>query len=65
MDGVIFAQPLYVQNLTINGSKHNVLFVATMNDVVYAFDADKSGLPYGQETSAPAERPRRRAPGPT
>jgi len=42
VDGVIFAQPLYIQNLTINGATRNVLFVATMNDVVYAFDADRS-----------------------
>jgi hypothetical protein len=40
--GVIFAQPLYVQGLSI-GSKGNVLFVATMQNNLYAFDADKSG----------------------
>ena len=40
--GVIFAQPLYVQGLSI-GSKGNVLFVATMQNNVYAFDADKAG----------------------
>jgi hypothetical protein len=45
VDGVIFAQPLYAQNLSINGGRHNVLFIATMNDVVYAFDADHSGPP--------------------
>jgi len=45
VDGAIFAQPLYVQNLQINGRSRNVLFVATMRDVVYAFDADSSGAP--------------------
>ena len=40
VDGYIYAQPLYVPGLTINGTTHNVLFVATANDSVYAFDAD-------------------------
>jgi hypothetical protein len=40
VDGTIQAQPLYVPQLTIQGAKHNVVFVATFNDSVYAFDAD-------------------------
>ncbi len=40
LDGVIFAEPLYVANLQINGGTHNVLYVATEHDKVYAFDAD-------------------------
>src|SRR6185437_14263362 len=43
VDGYIYAQPLYVSNLTINGSAHNVLFAVTENDVAYAFDADHPG----------------------
>jgi len=43
VDGAIYAQPLLVSNLSIPGKgTHNVLFVVTMNDVVYAFDADSS-----------------------
>ena len=38
--GQVYAQPLYVPNLTINGASHNVLIVATEADNVYAFDAD-------------------------
>jgi len=39
--GHIYAQPLYVANLTMSDNKkHNVLFVATESDFVYAFDAD-------------------------
>jgi hypothetical protein len=40
VDGAVIAQPLWVANLTINSAKHNVVFVATTHDTVYAFDAD-------------------------
>ncbi len=40
VDEEVFAQPLYVPNLVIAGGTHNVVFVATMGNTVYAFDAD-------------------------
>ncbi len=40
--GQVYAQPLYVPNLTIKGASHNVLIVATEGDNVYAFDADNN-----------------------
>ncbi len=40
VDGYVWAQPLYMSGLTVNGATHNVLYVATANDSVYAFDAD-------------------------
>ena len=43
LDGYAYAEPLLVSNLTINGTARSVLFVATENDSVYAFDADNHG----------------------
>jgi hypothetical protein len=43
VSGSVQAQPLYVQGVTIPGKgTHNVLYIVTMNDVVYAFDADSN-----------------------
>lgn len=50
LDGWAYAQPLYVEGLTIRGAKHNVIFVATENDTVYAFDAGKPRPPLWQRS---------------
>jgi hypothetical protein len=43
VDDQLYASPLYVANLNIGGATHNVVYVATMNNTVYAFDADRGG----------------------
>jgi hypothetical protein len=40
VDGQIYAQPLYMPGLGIAGGTHDVVFVVTQNNSVYAFDAD-------------------------
>jgi len=40
VDGKVDGQPLYLSRLMLSGTAHNVVFVVTENDSVYAFDAD-------------------------
>jgi hypothetical protein len=44
VEGLIMAQPLVVTATSVNGALHNVLIVATMHNMVYAFDADDGSV---------------------
>jgi Bacterial Ig-like domain (group 3)/MBG domain (YGX type)/PQQ enzyme repeat len=56
-DGEIFAQPLYVSNLTINGAVHNVVFVASMRNTIYAIDATSGTVLWSQNYGTPIYPP--------
>lgn len=47
VSGSVYAQPLYVHGVAVPGQgTHDVLYVATMNDMLYAFDAGSAhGVP--------------------
>ena len=47
VDGKVYAQPLYVPRLSIDGQQHDVVIVATQHDTVYAFDAHGTGAGTG------------------
>jgi len=56
-DGLVDAQPLYAPNLTVAGASHNVVFVASENDTVYAFDADSGTTLWNVTTLESGENP--------
>ena len=49
VDGWVYSQPLYLSGVAIGGGSHNVLYVATEHDSLYAIDAD-SGVVYWQDS---------------
>ena len=53
VDGSLQAQPLYASNVLIGGIPHNVLYVATMNDKAYAFDADSNTMLWSVDFTSP------------
>ena len=44
VDDQIYAGVLYASDVTVAGASHNVLYTATVNNSVYAFDADSGAL---------------------
>lgn len=45
VDEAIYTQPLWVPNVAVSSTRHNMVFVATQNDSLFAFDADNPGTP--------------------
>jgi len=44
VDGFVYAQPLYMADISINGGSHNVVYVATAHDSVFAIDASTGAI---------------------
>ena len=55
IDDQIYAQPLVVGKVSINNTTRNVVYVATVNNTLYAFDADSVSLstPYWSRNLTP------------
>jgi len=57
VDDQVYAQPLVVGNLSIGSGIHNVVFVATVNNTVYAFDADNGKAYWNKNFTTAGQRP--------
>ena len=57
VDDQVYAGILYVSSLQIAGGIHNVIYVATVNNSIYAFDADTLGVPLWQKNFNGTGRP--------
>jgi hypothetical protein len=58
VDGKVDAQPLYLSKINVPGRGiHNVLYVVTEHDSVYAFDADNGGQLWRVSVLAAGETP--------
>jgi hypothetical protein len=59
VDDQVYAQPLVVGHVYVGGGYHNVVYIATVNNTVYAFDGDNGHLYWQRSFTAPGMRPPR------
>jgi len=59
VDDQVYAQPLVVGKLGIDGGERNVVYVATVNNTLYAFDGDDGRLYWKRNLTEPGMRPPR------
>jgi outer membrane protein assembly factor BamB len=57
VDDQVYAQPLVVGNLPVSSGTHNVVFIATVNNTIYAFDADNGKAYWHVNYTATGMRP--------
>ncbi len=53
VDGQVYAEPLILSNVSIGGGTHNVVYVATENDSVYAIDASTGTIYWSRSLGSP------------
>lgn len=56
VDDQVYAQPLVYGNLLMGGTEHNVVFIATVNNTVYAYDGDTGSLFWSKNYTQPGMR---------
>lgn len=59
VDDQVYAQPLVVGNVSIDNGAHNVVYVATVRNTLYAFDGDNGKLYWQRNFTEPGMRPPR------
>ena len=57
VDDQVYAQPLVAGKITIDNGLHNVVYIATVNNTVYAYDGDTGKLYWQRNFTAPGMRP--------
>jgi hypothetical protein len=57
VDDQVYSQPLAVAKLPIANGVHNVVFIATVNNSIYAFDGDSGTLYWQKNFTASGMRP--------
>lgn len=57
VDGQIYGQPLFVPGVTIGGAAHNVVYVVTQHDSLYAIDAASGAVLWKVSALGPGETP--------
>lgn len=57
VDDQVYSQPLVVGNLAIGTGTHNVVFIATVNNSVYAYDGDNGSLYWNKNFTVAGMRP--------
>ena len=57
VDDQVYAQPLVVGHVAVGDGYHNVVYIATVNNTVYAYDGDNGSLYWQRSATAPGMRP--------
>jgi hypothetical protein len=57
VDDQVYAQPLVVGHVSVGGGYHNVVYIATVNNTLYAYDGDGGTLYWQESFTAPGMRP--------
>src|SRR5881628_3078121 len=59
VDDQVYAQPLVVGHVSVGGGDRNVVYIATVNNTLYAYDGDNGTLYWQSSFTAPGMRPPR------